>query len=111
MECYAAWSYSFFICDSVNNDTLCLLQKNGSEEVQKGIQTSLAKLSSSFPESSKAEEWFHKLNLEKDDRIFTTLAQLLDEVNLKSAESTRVSYWIQTLSSLIPKYLVSPFCL
>ncbi|KAG5544487.1 hypothetical protein RHGRI_017042 [Rhododendron griersonianum] len=67
-------------------------ENNGSEEVQKGIQTSLAKLSSSFPESSKAEECFHKLNLEKDDRIFTTLAQLLDEVNLKSAESTRDNF-------------------
>ncbi|KAI8550996.1 hypothetical protein RHMOL_Rhmol06G0150300 [Rhododendron molle] len=67
-------------------------ENNGSEEVQKGIQTSLAKLSSSFPESCKAEECFHKLNLEKDDRIFTTLAQLLDEVNLKSAESTRDNF-------------------
>ncbi|XP_058218154.1 sister chromatid cohesion protein PDS5 homolog B isoform X2 [Rhododendron vialii] len=72
--------------------TLLKEENNGSEEVQKGIQTSLAKLASYFPESSKAEECFHKLNLEKDDKIFTTLAQLLDEVNLKSAESTRVNF-------------------
>lgn len=78
--------------------TLCILQNNGSEEMQKRIQTSLAKISSSFPDPSKAEECFHKLNIGKDYRIFSTLAQLLDEVNLKSAESMRVSYWIQTLS-------------
>ncbi|KAL6962149.1 hypothetical protein U1Q18_037103 [Sarracenia purpurea var. burkii] len=60
-----------------------------SEEWQTRIQNCVAKLSSFFPDSSKAEECFHKLNLVKDNSIFTTLAQLLDEVTIKGAEATR----------------------
>ncbi|XP_057490542.1 sister chromatid cohesion protein PDS5 homolog B-like isoform X3 [Actinidia eriantha] len=67
-------------------------ENNGSEEVQKGIQTSVIKLSSSFPDSSKAAECFHKLNLVKDKNIYTTLAQLLDDVTINGAEATRDNF-------------------
>ncbi|XP_052189555.1 sister chromatid cohesion protein PDS5 homolog B isoform X2 [Diospyros lotus] len=64
----------------------------GSEEVQKRIQASVAKMSASFPDSSKAEESFHKLNLVKDNNIFTTLEQLLDEVAIKDTETKRDNF-------------------
>ncbi|CAL5333273.1 unnamed protein product [Camellia sinensis] len=67
-------------------------ENNGSEEVHKRIQNSVAKMSSFFPDSSKAEECFDKLNSVKDSNIFSTLAQLLDEVTIKIAQATRDNF-------------------
>ncbi|XP_028067959.1 sister chromatid cohesion protein PDS5 homolog A isoform X5 [Camellia sinensis] len=72
--------------------TLQKEENNGSEEVHKRIQNSVAKMSSFFPDSSKAEECFDKLNSVKDSNIFSTLAQLLDEVTIKIAQATRDNF-------------------
>ncbi|KAJ9673634.1 hypothetical protein PVL29_023280 [Vitis rotundifolia] len=65
------------------------VKENVDEEVQKRIQASFVKMSASFPDACKAEECFHKLNQMKDNSIFKALVQLLDEVTLTSAETTR----------------------
>ncbi|XP_059630755.1 sister chromatid cohesion protein PDS5 homolog B isoform X2 [Cornus florida] len=64
-------------------------EEDDSEEVQKRIKTSFVKMSASFADPAKAEECFHKLNLIKDNNIFTALLQLLDEVNIKNGQATR----------------------
>ncbi|XAR55570.1 hypothetical protein NMG60_11035679 [Bertholletia excelsa] len=69
------------------------LRKNkediASEEFEQRVKNSVSKMSAFFPDSGKAEESFHQLNLLEDDSIFTMLAQLLDEVNMESAKTTR----------------------
>ena len=44
-----------------------------------------------FPDPSKAEDSFHKLNQMKDNNTFKTLASLLDELKVRDAQTTRVS--------------------
>uniref|UniRef100_A0A5B6YQ09 Sister chromatid cohesion protein PDS5 homolog A n=1 Tax=Davidia involucrata TaxID=16924 RepID=A0A5B6YQ09_DAVIN len=67
-------------------------EDNGSEEVQNRIKASFAKMSASFPDPSKAEECFHKLNSVKDNGIFSALLQMLDEVTINNAQTTRDSF-------------------
>lgn len=58
--------------------------------MQKKLRSSFVKMSASFPDPSKAEECFDKLSQMKDNKIFSSLGQLLDEVTLKSAVAVRV---------------------
>ncbi|TYI98544.1 hypothetical protein E1A91_D01G221900v1 [Gossypium mustelinum] len=60
-----------------------------SEDMQKKLRSSFVKMSASFPDPSKAEECFDKLSQMKDNKIFSSLGQLLDEVTLKSAMAIR----------------------
>ncbi|GMJ02433.1 hypothetical protein like AT1G77600 [Hibiscus trionum] len=59
-----------------------------SEDMQK-LRSSLVKMSASFPDPSKAEECFDKLSQMKDNKIFSSLGLLLDEVTLESALDKR----------------------
>ena len=92
MLSYCYYYYYYFDNDGISKNYGYALQENVAEEVQKRIQASFVKMSASFPDSSKAEECFHKLNQMKDNSIFKALAQLLDEVTLTSAETTRVRF-------------------
>lgn len=78
--------------DGISKHSGYVLQENVAEEVQKRIHASFVKMSASFPDSSKAEGCFQKLNQMKDNSIFKALTQLLDEVTLTSAETTRVRF-------------------
>ncbi|XP_012078230.1 sister chromatid cohesion protein PDS5 homolog A [Jatropha curcas] len=62
---------------------------NSSEEMQKRIKNSFMKMSASFPDPSKAEECFHKLNQMKDNKIFNALELLLTEQTSIKAQSMR----------------------
>lgn len=93
-----------FDIDGINKHYGYVLQENVAEEVQKRIQASFLKMSASFPDSCKAEECFHKLNQMKDNSIFKALLQLLDEVTLTSAETTRVRF-IHLLSWIMLHHL------
>lgn len=59
------------------------------EEMQKRIGISFTKMSSSFPDPSKTEECFHKLNQVRDNRIFNFLAGILDEKTFANAQTVR----------------------
>ncbi|OMO93987.1 Armadillo-like helical [Corchorus capsularis] len=59
------------------------------EDMQNKLKSSFVKMSASFSDPSKAEEWFHKLSQMKDNSIFTSLGLLLDEVTLKKAVAIR----------------------
>jgi predicted CopG family antitoxin len=67
------------------------VQENGSEEIQNRIKASIMKMAAFFPDPSKAEDSFHKLNQMKDNNTFKTLASLLDELKIRDAQTTRVS--------------------
>ena len=58
--------------------------------MQKKLKSSFVKMSASFPDPFKAEECFEKLSQIKDNKIFTSLGLLLDEVTLKNALAIRV---------------------
>ncbi|XP_043700993.1 sister chromatid cohesion protein PDS5 homolog A isoform X2 [Telopea speciosissima] len=63
-------------------------KENVSEEVEKRMKTSFVKMSTSFADPSKAEEYFQKLHKMKDNSIFNALHQLLDaqtDLNAKAA--------------------------
>ncbi|OMO55532.1 Armadillo-like helical [Corchorus olitorius] len=62
------------------------------DDMQNKLKSSFVKMSASFTDPSKAEEWFHKLSQMKDNSIFTSLGLLLDEVTLKKAVAIRVRY-------------------
>lgn len=47
-------------------------------------------MSSSFPDPSEAEECFQRLNEMKDNKIFNSLEELLDNMTIKNAEILRV---------------------
>ncbi|EEF48385.1 androgen induced inhibitor of proliferation (as3) / pds5, putative [Ricinus communis] len=64
-------------------------KESGSEEMQKRIKNSFMKMSASFPDPSKAEECFHKLNQMKDNNIFNSLELLLVERTIINAQTTR----------------------
>ncbi|KAE8694757.1 esterase-like [Hibiscus syriacus] len=59
-----------------------------SEDMQK-LRSSFVKMSASFPDPSKAEECFDKLNQMKDNKIFSSLNLLLDDATLESALEKR----------------------
>ncbi|KAK8649157.1 hypothetical protein V6N13_129891 [Hibiscus sabdariffa] len=60
-----------------------------SEDMQKKLRSSFVKMSASFPDPSKAEECFDNLSQMKDNKIFSSLNLLLDEVKLESALDER----------------------
>ncbi|XP_042494416.1 sister chromatid cohesion protein PDS5 homolog A isoform X2 [Macadamia integrifolia] len=64
-------------------------KENVSEEVEKRMKTSFVKMSTSFADPSKAEEFFQKLHKIKDNSIFNALHQLLDARAYINAKSTR----------------------
>ncbi|CAK7346982.1 unnamed protein product [Dovyalis caffra] len=64
---------------------------SSSEEMEKRIKNSFVKMSASFPDPLKAEEYFHKLNQMKDNKTFNALEQLLDDQTIKSAQTSRAS--------------------
>ncbi|KAK3012420.1 hypothetical protein RJ639_010651 [Escallonia herrerae] len=64
--------------------------ENGSEEVKKRINMSFVKMSASFPDPTKAEDCFQKLHVMKDNVIFNSLVELLEEVKFESARTKRV---------------------
>lgn len=67
------------------------VQETSSEEMQKRIKTSFMKMAALFPDPSKAEDSFHKLNQMKDNNVFNSLALLLDERKIVDAQTIRVS--------------------
>lgn len=67
-------------------------KENGSEEVQSRIKASFMKMSVFFTDPAKAEECFHKLNQMKDNSIFNTLEQLLEEVTITNAQTIKDNF-------------------
>lgn len=67
------------------------MQETSSEEMRKRIKASFIKMAAFFPDPSKAEDSFHKLNQMKDNNIFNSLALLLDELKIIDARTIRVS--------------------
>ncbi|XP_054798442.1 sister chromatid cohesion protein PDS5 homolog B isoform X2 [Prosopis cineraria] len=55
------------------------LKENWSEDLQKTIENIFTKMASFFPDPPKAEEWLHKVNQLKDNNIFNSLEQMLEE--------------------------------
>ncbi|TYH32002.1 hypothetical protein ES288_A01G216800v1 [Gossypium darwinii] len=74
-----------------------------SEDMQKKLRSSFVKMSASFPDPSKAEECFDKLSQMKDNKIFSSLGQLLDEVTLKSAMAIRDKF-LKVIGNKHPHY-------
>nr|ACD56617.1 hypothetical binding protein [Gossypioides kirkii] len=72
-----------------------------SEDMQKKLRSSFVKMSASFPDPSKAEECFDKLSQMKDNKIFSSLGQLLDEVTLKSAVADK---FLEVIGNKHPHY-------
>ncbi|KAM7256072.1 hypothetical protein ACFE04_011813 [Oxalis oulophora] len=62
---------------------------DGSEETQKITKSLFIKLSACFPEPTKAEECFHKLNHLKDNNIFNALSLILEEQRFSIALATK----------------------
>ncbi|GLU01048.1 hypothetical protein SLE2022_183740 [Rubroshorea leprosula] len=54
-------------------------KEKSSEDMQKRINSCFVKMSTSFPDPSKAEECFYKLNQLKDNNVFNGMEVLLDE--------------------------------
>ncbi|XVF64578.1 hypothetical protein PTKIN_Ptkin09bG0180000 [Pterospermum kingtungense] len=64
-------------------------KEKSSEDMMKKLKGCFVKMSASFPDPSKAEECFEKLNQSNENEIFTSLRQLLNEVTLKNALAKR----------------------
>ncbi|XP_050211868.1 sister chromatid cohesion protein PDS5 homolog B [Mercurialis annua] len=64
-------------------------KENSSEEMQKKIKKYFLKMSASFPDPSKAEECFQKLNHMKDNNFFNSLEMLLVEQTITNVQATR----------------------
>ncbi|XP_065880511.1 sister chromatid cohesion protein PDS5 homolog B [Euphorbia lathyris] len=62
---------------------------NSSEEMQMRNKFSFLKMSAFFPDPSKAEEGFHKLNQMKDNNLFNMLELLLVDQTSINAQTTR----------------------
>lgn len=69
-----------------------VLQENSPEDTQKRMKISFMKMSASFPDPSKAEEFFRRLNEMKDKKIFNALEELLDDLTIKNAKIARVRF-------------------
>ncbi|XP_062146859.1 sister chromatid cohesion protein PDS5 homolog B isoform X2 [Alnus glutinosa] len=78
-------------------------KENGSEETQNRIKASIMKMAAFFPDPSKAEDSFHKLNQMKDNNTFKTLASLLDELQIRDAQTTRDKF-LKTIGGRHPQY-------
>ncbi|XP_030527999.1 sister chromatid cohesion protein PDS5 homolog B isoform X3 [Rhodamnia argentea] len=63
-----------------------------SDELEKKIKASFERMSASFLDPTKAEECFYKLDQMKDNYIFNSLAQLLDEASLIKAQHARENF-------------------
>ncbi|ESR47424.1 hypothetical protein CICLE_v10003517mg, partial [Citrus x clementina] len=59
------------------------------EETHEQMKNSFVKMSASFPDPSKAEGCFQRLNEMKDNTIFNSLEELLDNMTIKNAEILR----------------------
>ncbi|KAJ4700670.1 sister chromatid cohesion protein PDS5-like A isoform X1 [Melia azedarach] len=64
-------------------------KENSPEDTQKRMKISFMKMSASFPDPSKAEEFFRRLNEMKDKKIFNALEELLDDLTIKNAKIAR----------------------
>ncbi|WCJ44636.1 hypothetical protein M5689_025294 [Euphorbia peplus] len=62
---------------------------NSSEEMQMRNKSSFLKMSASFPDPSKAEEGFEKLNQMRDNNIFIMLESLLVDQTSINSQTTR----------------------
>ncbi|KFK42149.1 hypothetical protein AALP_AA2G217700 [Arabis alpina] len=62
------------------------------EEVQRKHKSYFVKLSACFPDASKAEDFFHKLDQTRDASIFDALTLLLDELTSTKAQSIREKF-------------------
>ncbi|XP_059435125.1 sister chromatid cohesion protein PDS5 homolog B isoform X2 [Corylus avellana] len=78
-------------------------KENSSEEIQNKIKASIMKMAAFFPDPSKAEDSFHKLNQMKDNNTFKTLASLLDELKVRDAQTTRDKF-LKTMGGRDPQY-------
>lgn len=88
-------------------EMLYILQENGSEKVERRIKMSFVKMSASFPDPAKAEQCFQKLHGLKNNSIFDSLAQLMDEVTIESGRITRVSSLLLLFPYFHPKEILS----
>ncbi|KAH7567871.1 hypothetical protein JRO89_XS07G0171100 [Xanthoceras sorbifolium] len=64
-------------------------KENRPEEMQKRLESSFVKMSALFPDPSKAEECFQRLNKMKDNNIFNVLEELLDELTIKGSQNAK----------------------
>ncbi|KAJ0231686.1 ARM repeat superfamily protein [Hirschfeldia incana] len=68
------------------------------EEVKRKQKSYFAKLSACFPDASKAEDLFHKLDQMGDASIFDALTLLLDELTFTKAQTIREKF-IETIGA------------
>ncbi|KAK2453745.1 sister chromatid cohesion protein PDS5 protein A [Trifolium repens] len=59
------------------------------EETQKKIEGLFTKIAASFSDSHKAEEWLHKLNQIKDNNLFKSLENLLEESTFTNGQTIK----------------------
>ncbi|KAK9993628.1 hypothetical protein SO802_023331 [Lithocarpus litseifolius] len=78
-------------------------KETSSEEIQKRIKTSFMKMAALFPDPSKAEDSFHKLNQMKDNNVFNSLALLLDELKIVDAQTIRDKF-LKTVGDRHPHF-------
>uniref|UniRef100_A0A1D1YLJ6 Sister chromatid cohesion protein PDS5 A n=1 Tax=Anthurium amnicola TaxID=1678845 RepID=A0A1D1YLJ6_9ARAE len=78
-------------------------KENGSEEVHEKISVSFRKMSSSFVDSTKAEEFFQKLHQMKDNNIFKTLLELVDEQTFLNTQSIQ-DIFLRRIGDKHPNY-------
>ncbi|KAK4572839.1 hypothetical protein RGQ29_031022 [Quercus rubra] len=78
-------------------------KETSSEEMQKRIKTSFMKMAALFPDPSKAEDSFHKLNQMKDNNVFNSLALLLDELKIADAQTIRDKF-LKTVGDRHPHF-------
>ncbi|XP_030933146.1 sister chromatid cohesion protein PDS5 homolog A isoform X2 [Quercus lobata] len=78
-------------------------KETSSEEMQKRIKTSFMKMAALFPDPSKAEDSFHKLNQMKDNNVFNSLALLLDELKIVDAQTIRDKF-LKTVGDRHPHF-------
>ncbi|XP_022131924.1 sister chromatid cohesion protein PDS5 homolog A isoform X2 [Momordica charantia] len=64
-------------------------KENRSEEIEKKIVTAFINMAACFPDPTKAEESFHKLNQIKDNNVFNLLELLMDKLTIVEAQATR----------------------
>ncbi|WZZ33940.1 sister chromatid cohesion protein PDS5 homolog B isoform X1 [Brassica napus] len=62
------------------------------EEVKRKQKSCFVKLSSGFPDASKAEDFFHRLDQMNDASIFDALTLLLDELTFTKAQTIREKF-------------------
>ncbi|CAH2067746.1 unnamed protein product, partial [Thlaspi arvense] len=65
---------------------------HNAEEVQRKQKSYFVKLSACFPDASKAEELFHKLDQMRDTSIFDALTLLLDELTFTKSQTIREKF-------------------